>query len=248
MGKDELSDGDTSAGGVSEYSRRSASDVPAANTSDPFIFDAFALGLKRCIVLVTTPRDDKGAFTVRLGFAALRGDKPGRRAFDVRLNGKAVLKDFDIVKEAGAAHSAVWKEFTLPPDGNLVLDLVAKAEQPTPAQVPLINGMEILRKEIGTLGFNAPASVWLNEARPEKIVDVHVANHRSAPFSGKLVVEARGGIVATLPNAGAIELQPGTQKKIEIRVKNSQPAKSRGHAADRRATRQGRPGPRPTRS
>jgi len=215
--------GDTSAGGVSQYSRRSASDVPASNTSDPFIFDAFALGLKRCIVPVTTPRDGKGVFTVRLGFAALPGDKPGQRVFDVRLNGKRVLKKFDIVKAAGAAHCAVWKEFTVKLDGNLMLDLVAKAKQPTPAQVPLINGMEILRQEITTLGLEAPRNVWLNEARPERIVAVHVANHRSTPFRGKLVINARKGIVATLPNAGAIELQPGTQKKIEVRIKDSRP-------------------------
>ena len=212
--------------GTSEHSRRSASDVPAANTSSPFIFDAFALGLRRFVVPVTTPKDGKGTYVVRLGFSALPGDELGQRVFDVRLNGKTMLKDFDIVKEAGRAHSAVWKEFTIGLDGNLVIDLVAKSKQPTAAQVPLINGLEILRQKMSTLGFKAPKSIWLNEAKPERIVTLHVANHRSTPFRGKLVIEAAGGIVATLPNAGAIELAPGAKTKIEVSIKNSNPAKT----------------------
>ncbi len=221
--------GVNSHGGANTYSRQSASDVPAANTSDPFLFDAYALGLQRCVVPVTTPDDGKGTYTVRLGFSALPGDKPGQRVFDVLLNGKRVLKGFDIVKEAGAAHSAVWKEFTLSLADNLVLDLVAKADKPTMKQMPLINAMEILRKEIATLGLKAPKPVWLNEAKPEKVVTVHVANHRNTPFTGKLVVETDGGIVATLPDAGTVMLQPATRKKINVSIKNTEPAKTGSH-------------------
>ena len=48
-------------------------------------------------------------FRVRLGFSALPGDQPGQRVFDVLLNGKTVLQDFDILSESGQPDSAVWK-------------------------------------------------------------------------------------------------------------------------------------------
>ncbi|MCX5660706.1 MAG: PQQ-binding-like beta-propeller repeat protein [Planctomycetota bacterium] len=49
-------------------------------------------------------------FTVRLHFAEPDGAKPGQRVFDVALQGKPVLKQFDIAKEAGA-NKALAKEF-----------------------------------------------------------------------------------------------------------------------------------------
>ena len=80
---------------------------------------------------------------VRLGFAALPGDKPGQRVFDIRLNGKTVLGDFDIIEDAGKVGRAVWKEFRIPIDGDLAVDLVAKTDTPKPDQMPLINGLVI---------------------------------------------------------------------------------------------------------
>ena len=87
---------------------------------------------------MTTPADGKGAYEVKLGFAALPGDKPGQRVFDVKLNGKTVLENFDIVKEAGKPDRAVWKTFELDLDGNLIIDLVAKEKEPSFDQMPLL--------------------------------------------------------------------------------------------------------------
>ena len=127
--------------------RRSSQYTPVENTAEPFVFASAIVGVKQCILPVTTPTDGEGTFKVKLGFAALPGDKPGRRVFDVRLNGKTVLKDFDVIKEAGKTDRAVWKEFTLVLKGNLVLDLVTKSDKPAPDQMPLINGLIILREK-----------------------------------------------------------------------------------------------------
>ncbi|MFP6659186.1 MAG: PQQ-binding-like beta-propeller repeat protein, partial [Pirellulales bacterium] len=223
------STGEKSPGSSTKYGRRSASDIAAENTPDPFLFDAYAFGLKKCIVPVTTPGDGKGTYTVRLGFSALAADRPGLRVFDVRLNGKTVLKDFDIVKEAGKAHRAVWKEFTVAVDGNLELDLVTRAGDSAEVQVPLINAMEVIRKEITSLGFKAASSVWVNEETPETTVDVHVANHQNAPFTGKLAVEAGGGIVATPADVIPFTLRPGEHRNIQVHLKNGEPAKTGSH-------------------
>jgi len=208
---------------------RSPSYPPVENADVPFVFASATRGLKRCTVPVTTPADGKGRYRVRLGFAAPPGDKPGQRVFDVKLNGKTVLTNFDIVKEAGGPDRAIWKEFALDIDGDLAVDLVAEVADPTPEQMPLINGLQVLRQKITALGFDAPTTVWMNEREPEKVVRVRVGNHRDVPFTGKLVVEAGDGIVATLPDAGAIALQPGTEEKIDIRLKNDQPAKAGAH-------------------
>ena len=53
----------------------------------------------------------KTAYTVRLYFAEPEDLKLGERVFSVGLQGADVLKDFDIVKEAGGARRSLVKEF-----------------------------------------------------------------------------------------------------------------------------------------
>ena len=51
-------------------------------------------------------------FTVRLHFAELEGLEPGERIFNVAIQGKRVLKSFDIADEAGGAQRGIVKDFT----------------------------------------------------------------------------------------------------------------------------------------
>ena len=92
--------------------RRSALYTPIDNTDIPFVFASAMRGLKTCSLPVNRPADGRASYKVRLGFSAPRGDRPGQRVFDVKLDGKIVLANFDIVKESGAPDRAVWKEFT----------------------------------------------------------------------------------------------------------------------------------------
>jgi len=130
-----------------ETVERPSQHTPVKNAEVPFVFASAVRGLKRCVIPVTTPEDGKGRYRVRLGFAAPPGDRLGQRIFDVRLNSKTVLKDFDILKEAGETDRAVWKEFDLEIDKDLTIELVAKSEKAPIDQMPLINGVQILRKE-----------------------------------------------------------------------------------------------------
>jgi outer membrane protein assembly factor BamB len=59
----------------------------------------------------TLPLLPPARYTVRLYFMEPDLIAPGQRAFDVLLQGQPALKDFDIVKAAGAAHRGVVKEF-----------------------------------------------------------------------------------------------------------------------------------------
>jgi len=200
--------------------RRSSQYTPVENTAEPFVFASALVGVKRCVLPVTTPADGAGVFKVKLGFAALPGDRAGRRVFDVRLNGKTVLKDFDIIRETGKADRAVWKEFTLAMDGNLVLDLVAQSDKPTPDRMPLINGLVVLREKVTTLGVKTPGDVWLNRSTPERPLEIAVANLRREVFRGRIVFDTPGGVAIRAPGNGTLTLRPGERKRLTVRLRS----------------------------
>jgi len=126
--------------------RRSALYTSIENADAPFVFASTIRGLKRCVLPVNAPDSGSAVYKVKLGFSALPGDKPGSRVFDVKLDGKVVLKDFDIIKETGKADRAVWREFTLSLGKDLTIELVANSDKPTVASMPLINGVVMLRQ------------------------------------------------------------------------------------------------------
>ena len=196
----------------------------------PLLFESAAVGLKRYFIAVTSPADGAGMFTVRLGFAAPPDDKPGQRIFDVKLNGAAVLKDFDIVKEAGSAKQAVWREFPVKLDRDLVLDLVARSETPTPDQTPLISAMTITRTEMTTLGLDVPLEPWLNKAKPKQEVAIKLSNFRTTPFKGKLVVEAPEGLKMSLPADGKVELKSEQRKQVRCLIECSDLPKPKSYS------------------
>jgi len=126
--------------------RRSSRYTHIESTDTPFVFSTAVQGLKSCTVPITKPDGGKSRYRVRLGFAALPGDKPQQRVFDIKLNGKTVLANLDVAKETGKADLAIWKEFVLDIQGELKIELVSKSAKPSAAQMPLINGMQVLRE------------------------------------------------------------------------------------------------------
>ncbi len=99
--------------------------------------------------LVAVSRDltQPKTVSVRLHFAELEDAKPGERVFDVKLQDKVVLEDFDIAAAAGGKHRAVVKQF----DGILATRAVTVELSPKTASlaVPTICGIEILAAEPG---------------------------------------------------------------------------------------------------
>ena len=64
------------------------------------------------------PRLAPGLCTVELLFAETFWEEPGKRVFDVAINGQRVLRDFDIFRDAGGKNRAVVKQFEVnAPDG-----------------------------------------------------------------------------------------------------------------------------------
>jgi len=122
--------------------------VKVANTDTPWVFTSGARGLTRADVPLIGRDQPAATYTVRLYFAALEGDKPGQRVFDIKLQDKIVAKNFDLVAKAGGAQRAFMVEFTnIPVTGDLVLELVSSQEAPAASQQPLLNGLEVLRTD-----------------------------------------------------------------------------------------------------
>ena len=97
------------------------------------------------IVEKATPLPER-PFTVRLHFAELDDVEPGQRVFTVLLQGKPVLKDFDIVRQAGGRLKAIVKEFKGVEVGEfLQVELVPGVPHPAPEQAPLLNGIELIQ-------------------------------------------------------------------------------------------------------
>jgi PKD repeat protein len=78
-------------------------------------------------------------YTVRLYFAEMDGKTVGERTFDVNLQGQSVLKNFDVVKEAGAGKRDLMKEFKkVEITDRLKINFTAIKDE------PMLSGVEIV--------------------------------------------------------------------------------------------------------
>jgi outer membrane protein assembly factor BamB len=88
--------------------------------------------------------DSPAPFTVRLYFAEVDNTAMGKRVFDVALQGKYVLNDFDIAAET-SGNSVLVKEFkNIPIKDTLHVTLMSKSGQ---TASPLICGIELTAEE-----------------------------------------------------------------------------------------------------
>lgn len=104
----------------------------------PWIFTSGLRGLTKLDIPVLAKGQPPATYTVKLMFAALEGDKPGQRVFDVKLGDKVVLKAFDPATRKGA----IVEEFqNIPATENLAVELIPAK----PGVEPILSGIEILR-------------------------------------------------------------------------------------------------------
>jgi len=90
------------------------------------------------VSLALNPKAPGAQYTVRLHFAEPRDLRPGERVFDVKLQGKAVLANLDVVKDAGTPQRALVREFTDVRVGKtLTVELIGKTKVP-----PILSGVE----------------------------------------------------------------------------------------------------------
>jgi hypothetical protein len=125
-------------------------DVDIAGTDNSWLFTSGCIGLMSCeIPLIDDKAGQKTAlYTIRLGFKALPKDSKGRRIFDIKLQDKVALKNFDILKAAGKSNKAVVKEFkNISVKNTLALELITKPVNPGVNQAPILNFIEVIRQD-----------------------------------------------------------------------------------------------------
>ncbi len=113
-----------------------------------WIFTSQGRGLKSAILPLLGAKDKPAKYTVRLFFAEIDGKgKPGQRLFDVKLQGKTVLKNFDPAKAMEKGQQVVIREFeNVSVRSTLEVTLVPSVENPTEAQMPILNAIEVVRQ------------------------------------------------------------------------------------------------------
>jgi len=131
------------AGERISYVRGNPDFLKIAGTADPWIYTFGCEGMTRCAVPLTGPKDPAGLYTVSLHFAEIDpAPAPGRRVFDVAIQGRTVLRRFDIAAKAGAANRAVVKTFpNLRVQGKLEVTLTSVKGK------PLLSGLSVHRQD-----------------------------------------------------------------------------------------------------
>jgi outer membrane protein assembly factor BamB len=196
---------------------RNSTYTPIAGTATPWLYTSAARGLQKCAIPLLGQADGTAAYTVRLAFADPDNDEPGRRVFDVKLQGKQVLANFDIAKEAGGRDRPVVKVFAdVEVRDKLVIELVAKTDPRAPEQTPILEGVQVARGRVLRLGCAVPDLV-VSHFAPKQTAEVALANIRDATFSGKLeVVSPRGFTVS--PATLDLQLARNQRKTIPVAV------------------------------
>ncbi|HUT24856.1 MAG TPA: PQQ-binding-like beta-propeller repeat protein, partial [Sumerlaeia bacterium] len=120
-----------------------------AGTDRPWLFRSGCKGLVKCRVRLTNDADatDQDRYTVRMGFLASADDDGDRDAFDVKLQGRVVAENLDVVEAAGAAQTAVVREFRgVPGGGRLEVELAPKGEPKSFAENMIVSFLEVVRE------------------------------------------------------------------------------------------------------
>jgi hypothetical protein len=114
----------------------------------PWVAASGCRGVRR---ITLDPQATKpGRYTLRLHFCDLDNDRPGARVFDVRVAGRTMLDDFDIVQAAGGGRREVVREFIgieLDAGEKLEIEFEASAGAAAgPSNAAVISGIELRLK------------------------------------------------------------------------------------------------------
>ena len=130
------------AGNDVENFRRHASAVSGASPAWVAASGVRNMNLLSILLKHTAGAGSEPTYTVRLHFAEPDDIEVGQRVFDVGIQGQTVLKDFDVVDQAGGRLCGVMREFpNVNLNGFLTITLTPKAGQ---EYGPILAGVELI--------------------------------------------------------------------------------------------------------
>ena len=119
---------------------------PIGNTPTPWVYCSGCLGASRWTLHLLDKQHQPGTYTVRLHFAELAHSRAGQRVFNIKLQGKTVAQNVDIVAEAGAQSRALVRSIGgVEVKSDLIVELLAKGPNPPLSQSPILCGIEAVR-------------------------------------------------------------------------------------------------------
>ena len=114
----------------------------AMNTRDyAWVAASCVTNFSKIEIALTNQPFEKVPYTINLFFAEVEEIGPGKRVFDLKIQGKTVLKGFDIAKEAGGTRILRIESFKgIELSGQLIIECTSE-EQRMP---PLLSGIEVI--------------------------------------------------------------------------------------------------------
>ena len=105
-------------------------------------------GIREVTLTLAADAKEEKSYRVRLHFGEPDDLKPGQRRFDVAIQGKTVLRDFDVIREAGGRNRTLVREFgKVSIRDRLSVRLTASRGTKTPE--PILSGVEVVSEEHG---------------------------------------------------------------------------------------------------
>jgi len=190
-------------------------DTPIEGSDDPWLFASGLRAVTQCRLPLVREEDGAAVYKVRLGFADTENSKPGERRFDIKLQGKTVATDFDIIQAAGGPSRAVFWEF---PDIEVTKDLLIEFVPKGTAlpQTPLLNAIQVDRTRVLSVGLSAP-SFLVGDVAPEQSAEIKVGNFRDGAFEGTLKLTAPDGFTIA-PTESAVKLASGETTAVPVKL------------------------------
>jgi hypothetical protein len=126
-----------------EYVSHSERSKKIASAGTPWIYNSAAAGITKWTFPLLGKNDKPATYTVKLHFAELdKSVAAGQRVFDVKIQGKTVLKNVDPVQLASGANRAVERSVPgIRVTDALTLELVPRRGK------PVLNAVEIVRTD-----------------------------------------------------------------------------------------------------
>jgi outer membrane protein assembly factor BamB len=200
-------------------------------TDSPWVFRSGVQGLQKCTLPVAESGDGTARYTVRLAFAELEHEAAGRRVFDIKIQDQLVAEDVDIFLEAGGKNRALVREFPgIDATETLTIEFIAKIADPAENQLPILQGIDIQREEVLTLGMAVP-SFLLNDAQPRQAGTIVIANNKDADFAGTLQIQAPDGFTVT-PDLADLSVPAGQRVRVDVAVSIGSTAVVGNHALE----------------
>jgi len=135
------------------YRSRSLKSTPIDTAEAPWLLTSSAEGLTKYSIPLLDGDAAPGRYSVTMYFAEINPKvKSGARVFDVSLQGKTVLKDFDIVSEAGGPDKRLLRTFDHVEVHDRLLLKLTPRDANTPGKKtsgklgPLLNAIKIVRE------------------------------------------------------------------------------------------------------